>query len=218
MKEIIVELINIIENGFWMMPNQESIVGFGGCKNMSSQQCTCFTDLGVNNSSDHIKKYGLMGIGVTREFILKMDGRPVWYFLNSSDDIHGETIHKLFDYIIDKKDNNQKLEELFNRMSMLFDYAKPMGEEGKINDEFYDEKEWRIVWNSLRNGEYFKSTNVDRPKFLIEIPNKDIKIILLPDEITKKMLYSDSFFYNQFKEKDFSPSIITWDDYFKIMK
>ncbi|MFA6569771.1 MAG: abortive infection system antitoxin AbiGi family protein [Bacteroidota bacterium] len=216
-KDYLDRLKNIITDGFWMMPNKEKIMGYGGCINKTFQFCTCFTDLGVNNSAEHIKKYGLMGIGISREFILERDGRPVWYFLNDPTDIHAETVNKLFNYINSEKNGNDELTELYNRMSMLFDYAKPMGDNFSIFDNYYEEREWRVVWNSHIKNDKFHPTGIDTPKFLMPFKKEHLKLIIFPDVETKNMFYSDTFF-QEIIDKGYNPSLISWEEFFQIMK
>jgi hypothetical protein len=210
-------LKSIINDGFWMMPNNEKIIGFGGCINHSFQFCTCFTDLGVNNSAEHIKTYGLIGVGVTREYILRRDGRPVWYFLNDPTDIHAETINKLFGFIQKNMNNNPEIQQLYFRMSMLFDYAKPLGKNGTTLDEYYAEKEWRVVWNSHIANNLFIPTFTERPKFLMPLPKEDLKVIIFPDEKLKVQFYQDPYFHAMIKN-GYSPSLISWEEYFNLMK
>jgi hypothetical protein len=46
----------------------------------------CFSEWGVSESSAHSGRYGFMGLGFTRRFIMKQGGRPVVYVDNSKSD------------------------------------------------------------------------------------------------------------------------------------
>jgi len=44
-----------------------------------AQNITCFTELKISSSYEHTMKYGLLGLGYSRKFILSNGGRPVHY-------------------------------------------------------------------------------------------------------------------------------------------
>jgi hypothetical protein len=46
----------------------------------------CFSEWGVSESAAHSGRYGFMGLGFTRRFIMKQGGRPVVYVDNSKSD------------------------------------------------------------------------------------------------------------------------------------
>ena len=212
-------LKNTIQEGFWLMPNEEKIMGYGGAINKSYQLCTCFTDLGVNNSTNHIEKYGLMGIGVSRKFVLERDGRPLWYFLNDPTDIHADSIKELFNYLQINKTTDKKAENLYYRMSMLFDYAKPLGDNSSVLfDNYYEEREWRIVWNSKILKDFLIETYNKRPKYKMPFDNEDLQVIIFPDKKTQILFFKDNFFIDLLSKKNYNPTLISWEEYFKLLK
>ena len=51
----------------------------------SSLPCLCFTELDLGDSSDHISRFGRMGFGFTKQFIIQQGGGPVQYCLGTQD-------------------------------------------------------------------------------------------------------------------------------------
>jgi len=161
-----------------------------------SWPATCFTETKFSDIGLHIKYYGLLGCGFTREFVMKRDGGPVLYVagikeLSKSKGMRSITsrhFYNLFDGISGK---------LLNSVITCAIFVKTMSDKDcKYAYQRLDEAEWRIPWTT--NLEKVKvdprMVNVNPPKSKVKptarIPffAKDLKVLILPDECTRKMV------------------------------
>ena len=66
--------------GLWMTWSAESLLGDMGRRiEHIPMPVTCFTELPLTSARGHATRYGSMGFGFTRQFILKRRGNPVLY-------------------------------------------------------------------------------------------------------------------------------------------
>src|SRR6185369_5575847 len=77
-------LVDIIDNGFWMTTPTERIQGGGGLNSWIQYlaHMTCFTEVRLSQTELHTQRYGLLGVGVSRRFVLERYGSPVHYVRN----------------------------------------------------------------------------------------------------------------------------------------
>jgi hypothetical protein len=74
-------LVGIFESGFWMTVPYEEIACWSKAPHGSfvtyEAPMTCFTELRLSSAGEHSKKYGALGLVVTRRWILDRWGSPV---------------------------------------------------------------------------------------------------------------------------------------------
>jgi hypothetical protein len=168
---------------------------------------TCFTEIRLSQTIEHASKYGLLGIGVTRKFVLDRWGAPVWYVRNRKDE---QIVHYL-NYIsvepmlfvqelIDRQilAEKQPMQQNFmESVAFTNSFIKNMSTAGKEEDDFVylDEHEWRIVISEKlldRGGVVSASTATHIASqapgaYKILLQPSDLKILILPDDRAKQM-------------------------------
>lgn len=132
-------LQSILENGLRFNPIHESN-WFGGTELKLPIDNLCFTELKLSDTADesnknHCDRYGYLGIGLSRKFVMKNFGNPVFY-VDRKDRL------KLEASVRDLSQNTaqkSKVEKLLAQM-------KPM-DTNDGDDYFgnYDDLEWRIT-------------------------------------------------------------------------
>lgn len=111
-----------------------------------------FCDIPLSQVTEHLKKYGNYGIGITKEFAIKHGFNPVLYLENLS--AVNEGIFKIHRYVLSNYESMlddegfqncnigllQVLQIIKNHTGIL---DRPGRQTGKY--EFYKEKEWRFT-------------------------------------------------------------------------
>ena len=72
-------LAGIVADGLWMTTPRERIEGNNGAWIEYTIPMTCFTEIRLSEAQSHSRQYGLLGMGVTRQFVLDRFGGPVHY-------------------------------------------------------------------------------------------------------------------------------------------
>ncbi|WP_205464686.1 abortive infection system antitoxin AbiGi family protein [Clostridium botulinum] len=147
-------VFSILENGFYprtaiedisfMLPNyKESKVGI---------PMVCFTDIPLENSTEHRKEYGAYGIGMKKEWGIKKGLNPICYMIKNTE-IYNAYNHLQF--IVSQQ--AQKLDKIEGKnnvhsievMEAVMDYAGYLKEYSSDSTyelkPFYDEREWRYL-------------------------------------------------------------------------
>lgn len=139
-KAYVDRLESILEYGLWMtVPEKREIQQE---KNYRRTPRTCFTELKLSESRSHADKYGRLGIGVKRPFVIKRMGRPVLYY---------DTNIARTDWF--RKQCYADLED-----KSLLKFFKPMNSKKKrINYDLFGESEWRIIFNKVLLSRNYKS-------------------------------------------------------------
>ena len=164
---------------------------------------TCFTEIKLSQVKKHAEKYGYLGIGFHRNFVLEREGNPVFYTQNSDKSHIIQNLSFIYGRIKDKKEQLKALE-------IILGYLKPMSEFNKNDNlEYYDEMEWRIVrTDEILKGGYI--TEYEKGKYSIKIKAEDIKIIIFPDQETQKLFLKNQYLATFFKSH--SPIMVLLDD------
>lgn len=137
-------LKNIMEYGLWMTSSDNDQPLF--CKEEKEEvkresfYRTCFTELKLSEARVHAKRFGRLGIGVKRPFVMEKRGAPVIYYQ--------ENWRNCFFASFENKKNGKR--------SIPVDawwayYLKSMNEgkanSGYINYKNFDESEWRVIFS-----------------------------------------------------------------------
>ena len=72
-------LIHILENGLDMRTGKEGIYDLNGNLLETFISRVCFTEIKMSQARKHAQRYGSVGIGVSRDFVLRCYGNPVLY-------------------------------------------------------------------------------------------------------------------------------------------
>lgn len=129
-------LTNTLKYGLWMTKEEKDDFYFDGREiSIPTIPQVCFTELKLSESRKHARRYGRLGIGFKRPFVLDRFGRPLVYY-------HHKKIRcdKLLEACVGKLVND-------NDNKYLLNYFKPMNSKDKpITYDWYSESEWRIIF------------------------------------------------------------------------
>lgn len=151
----------------------------------------CFTEIRLSQAEKHAERYGKLGIGFTRDFIMNKGGRPVIYIPHKADD---RLLEDSIKNVYEKSNDN---EEIHKSSKWIMAHIKRMSDGN--SEDYYEEMEWRLVYDESPNNKHFtkgKGNNIYRLKFTA----KDIKVIIFPDENTKKLSLKDEAIRKYFSE------------------
>lgn len=179
-------LADIISDGLWMTEPKERIEGNKGAWIEYTAPMTCFTEIRLSQAQSHAARYGLLGVGVTRRFVLDRFGGPVHYVRNHPTECVIGNFQELHNVL--KTLGHPELEKYF---AVNVSFIKSMSE--KMDDFTYlNEQEWRIVHthSQTEDGKLVR-TGVQRPQYRIRVRVGDVKIIVFPDEQTRMKARND---------------------------
>ena len=141
-------LKSILKYGLWMTKKEEDqhvIINNQEIKRPWVAR-TCFTELKLSEVRNHAAKYGRLGIGFKRRFLLDRLGSPMMYY-------HPEKKPNWF-FLPHTIKNKFKDDDYFSC------FLKPMKKEKKKEFEYFDESEWRIIYSDTID-KYLKDNNKD---------------------------------------------------------
>ncbi|MDQ1318549.1 MAG: hypothetical protein QG588_2211 [Candidatus Poribacteria bacterium] len=233
---------------------------------------TCFTEIKLSQSQKHAERYGRLGFGFTRQFVMDRDGAPVQYVPGDKESMDSRNLgiisphllklyevlvflalqieEKIDPFHVDPKPILSKfLESLdFKQFLKDKDYTDIMRDPCKIFDilgrsvitvaifvkrmsdekckhkfELLDEAEWRIPYTTTDNprvkpsierlvpNEDIYSSNKN-PIAKIPFYNDDLKILIFPDDETRRIASETEFFQCWLKNKNGFPIMATVDE------
>jgi hypothetical protein len=193
-------LIDYYLNGLFAKRVTEATIRKYAIKNLIR---ICFTEIRLSQAQTHAKRYGKLGIGFARDFILNKGGRPVIYIPHTAN----EDSRLLEDSIKNVHEKSKDNKEVHKSAKRIMTHVKRMSN-GKSED-YYEEMEWRIVYDENPNNKHFKKGN-NEGVFRVKFNASDIKVIIFPDENIKQIALK-----NRTLRKFFSvyiPIIATLDD------
>ena len=143
----------------------------------------CFTEIRLSQARKHAERYGKLGLGFTRDFIMNKGGRPVIYipFEVAAD---GRLLEDSIRKVYEKSKDNQ---EVRRSSEWIMAHVKRMSN-GK-DEDYYEEMEWRIVHHA--KDEFIK--NVGEGVHRLKFEATDLRVIIFPDEDTKQLLLKDHY-------------------------
>jgi hypothetical protein len=162
----------------------------------------CFTEIRLSQAETHARRYGKLGIGFTREFIMNKGGRPVIYIPFKAKADGG----LLEDSIRNVYEKSKDYAEINKSSRRIMAHVKRMSN-GR-DEDYYEEMEWRLVYHKNNSTHFTKdeAENVRRLKFQAS----DIKVIIFRDENTKQQSLSDKVIKDYFSKH--LPIMATVDD------
>ena len=174
-------LLNTLQLGFFMKRGNETIWGANNQNVTASISRVCFTEIKLSLAKQHAGKYGLLGIGVSRHYVLERFGGPVFYVQNGRLSNVVENFHKVSQFLLGQP------KEVRDEFSVLTGYLKNMSERDNQELLYYDEMEWRVVHLNRLDGKYVSTQDPTNFIYRLLINPTDIKVIVFPDSRTKTM-------------------------------
>lgn len=163
----------------------------------------CFTEIRLSQAEAHAERYGKLGIGFARDFIMKKGGRPVIYIPHKTDP-NG----RLLEDCIRKIHDHPKHDEDIRRWAKsIMAHVKRMS--CGNGDEFFEELEWRLVYDESDTNPHFRKVG-GKGIYRMPYQARDVQIVVFPDENVRQMAFKDAriraFFSNGM------PSTVTVSD------
>jgi hypothetical protein len=168
------------QNGLFLRRTTEASIRKLKIKNLLR---ICFTEIRLSQAQTHADRYGKLGIGFTRDFIMNKGGRPVIYIPFKAD------ICLLEDSIRNVYEKTRGDAAIQRSINWLFAYVKRMSD--KNGDENYEEMEWRLVYDENPNNKDF-TEGKEEGTFRFKFVANDVKVIVFPDEETKQLSFNDT--------------------------
>jgi hypothetical protein len=173
-------LKNDLQEGLYAKTTEEAAIRGLKIKNITR---LCFTEIRLSQAHEHARRYGKLGLGFTRDFIMNKGGRPVIYIpFDAMEDSRLledsiRAIHKK------SKDN----EEIHSSIKWIMTHVKRMWNEK--GEDYYEEMEWRIVQHANDKNIKDIGNGVHRLKF----EATDIRVIIFPNEDTKQLSLKNDY-------------------------
>lgn len=185
----------------------------------------CFCDIPLSQISEHLREYGRYGVGMSRNWALKLKLNPVHYVQSKSSylECYDKLMNLLYDDalgILNNKLSIKTVLDAFDYGISLIHYLKPYeGINRKTGKKkcFYDEREWRYVPEEfLKNNygifkeEFFKGEagqqkNQELSKYPLVFNPSDINYIVIERENDRADMIRT---IRQIKEPKFTRDII----------
>lgn len=188
-------LADILTHGLWMTQPVERIEGKAGSWIEYTTPLTCFTEIRLSQARLHSHQYGLLGIGVTRQFVLDRFGGPVHYVRNHASECIIGNVQAIRAAL-----NDLGRQDLLDSFAVNTCYIKKMSEINQDDFTYLNEQEWRIVHTHAQTtAGRLVQTGGRRPEYRIPVQLGDIRIIVFPDEQTRAVARTDTRLYAWFQ-------------------
>lgn len=197
-----------LENGLWLkVPNAPETIQVGSERETLRIAMTCFTEWSVGESALHTRRYGRLGLGFSRKWVLDRGGQPVTYFKQSSRGHFAKCVIKLL------RDGERLSPELQHVLSYVKPHkpapqagaatggsttprpttrSKPDPFKGIVGAPlpFVEEREWRIVETGVPE-KHRKPAQTPVRFFLPYKPGSGLLTVVLPDNKTMAWALQD---------------------------
>ena len=211
--------------GLWMTTPQEKICGYKGRSIEYSMPITCFTEIKLSDTHEHTKRYGCLGFGFNRKFVIERCGMPVQYVSGTEDDAVVANLSVLWDFLRQLQTmcnwqfknggtlcDEGELDTLIEGVKVNISFIKNMFEPPH-EFQYLDEAEWRIVFTDRKFCEgKLRATGKDNPKFKIPFKPCDLKILILPDDETRQQVLLNRDILDWFGKPPDFPIIATVEE------
>lgn len=212
--EFVGRLKDTLKNGLYMKPGEETIHGKNGKLIKAGIARVCFTEIKLNQTQNHAKLYGSLGIGFNRDFVLAREGNPVFYVQNNN---KGHIIENL-DCIVTWMDSlpPEILKSNKKSIGIVAGYLKNMSDHNDSDLKYYNEMEWRIVHIERLTGDdnYIQNLGEKNKEgkniYRVKVKPEDIQLIVFPNKKTIHLALNNNYISDFFKSH--TPTLIALDD------
>ena len=193
-------LKNDLQEGLYTKTTEEDVIRNWTIKNITR---LCFTEIRLSQAQMHAERYGKLGLGFSRDFIMNKGGRPVIYIpFEAPPD--GRLLEDSIRNVFEKSKDSADKEEIHTSSKWIMTHVKRMCNEK--GEDFYEEMEWRLVHGSNNTPFTNKGNGVYRLKF----EASDIKAIIFPNERIMQMSLKDEEIKKYFSKH--MPNMATLED------
>ena len=206
-KEYVKRLKNICEQGFRMNPGTEKIWGINNKWIEITISRICFTEIRLSQTQEPPKRFGKLGIGVHRDFVIERHGNPVFYVQSGDKGIVVENLDILYGFVKKKSKTGDKMIET---LDIILGYLKNMSDQNQSELKYYEEMEWRIVHLDELMDKYISKKDKEKNVYRLNLKPEDIRTIIFPDYKTLTLALKNKTIKNFFKKH--IPTITTLDD------
>lgn len=178
--EYVDHLKSIYTQGLWFTPTSppETIDGYNTRTVIPPLPIVSFTELRLSQVGTHIMRYGSLGIGFRRSYLLSRGANPVFYVQNASQAIANTNLALIVQYLGKTP-----------ALKVLMTYFKPMSSTPGGQLDFYEEMEWRIVAARLGKRDVFKRVG---KLIIFDFQPSDVELLVFPDTATRRLAMSDA--------------------------
>jgi len=163
----------------------------------------CFTEIRLSQAREHASRFGKLGIGFARDFIMDRGGRPVIYVPYRAE----PNARLLEDSILDLYQNAKEPPEVRRSIKWLLAHVARMSDGKDLNH--YEEMEWRLVYDENPNNRHFTKDTVNGV-YRLRFEAGDIKVIIFPNDDIERMALRDATLIRFFAAH--MPIMATLDD------
>lgn len=137
-------LRSTLEHGLWLKrPRDPDYIG-DGSRVFVHRPIVCFTEWGLGQSLPHTKRYGRMGFGFSKRFVLNRGGQPVQYIRDATRDAPYSAallaVAKWFDDNSEDLCNSKRFLEIRNYFHYIAHFSKKIRKSRDLNDDAKREK------------------------------------------------------------------------------
>ena len=201
--------------GLCMNPGKETIYGKEDREVTAKIARVCFTEIKLTQTEEHSKRYGKLGIGFNRDFVLEREGNPVFYVQNGERGHIIQNLNKLISWM-KKLPYNTGVGSNIEELAIVLGYLKNMSCRNENELKYYDEMEWRVVHITRLEGlnnyiqDIEEKTKEGKKKYRLKVSPKDVKLIVFPDSETLRLAMKDEEISKYFNS--YVPTLIALDD------
>ena len=171
-------LISFYRNGLWLTDQADAVEAIHGAFDNKTSihpgAILCLTELRLSLVEKHIGRYGSLGIGFRRSFMMQKGANPVFYLQNDDAGVVNTNLGLLHDAAQERPG-----------LHLFLSYVKAMSKEKGQDLSQYDEMEWRLVDCSV-SGTAERPYPVRNEKPTFEFGPSDVEILIFPDKKTRK--------------------------------
>jgi len=239
--EYLHRLIGTLREGLWM--KDQPIELYDESSSHTKRflwPATCFTEIKLSQTKKHTERYGCLGFGFTRQFVMDRYGAPVLYVPGDKECDRDSGRHRNLDTIsphllnlyeeLGSLASRTQLQEFYTLRASAATVAifiKKMSDKDTHKFELLDEAEWRIPYTTKPNPcikppidylvpysdlELSRQEPEREPKAKILFCPDDLKVLIFPDDCTRRMASNDEFFQCWLKRRDGFPIMATVEE------
>jgi Putative abortive phage resistance protein AbiGi, antitoxin len=159
------------------------------------EKMVCFTDVPLQHSSEHCKRYGRFGIVFHKLRLMNVGAQPVFYASHTCK----RDMDTIFHFLQEQVQQPTLPEDLFRALHRHFYFIQRLSDgRADSHDAFYYEREWRLGEQTLKSEEkpYAPYTGRlviadNKPYFAFNV--EDVAFLIAPSDCHAKVMNPHGF-------------------------